>query len=187
MAADSRDPVTGAYIFSDMGAPDIGVDPTLVSEQANDVGTRIIRANLAGLEAYPYKRAGLMGHALDTKKDYVHDGSGWLELNGATVVPLTGFSLNWSGTTGFTPYLVVRGKTRTLYGAVSRGGGAALASMLVVPDGHRPAQSTFLPGNVTDGGAAYALQVLTTGVLRVPYGGGSSAAAYPLAGTWETA
>lgn len=186
MAADSRDPITGAYIFSDTGAPDMGVDPTLVSAQANDVGTRIVRANLAGLEAYEFKRAGLMGHALDSRVDYVHDGSGWVPLNGGTVVPLTAFSANWSGTSGFTPYLVARGTTRTLYGAVSRGAGGALASMLTVPSGHRPAQATFLPGNVTDGGAAYALQVLTSGVLRVPYGGGSAAGAYPLAGTWET-
>lgn len=77
MAADSRDPVTGAYIFLDGGAPDIAVDPTLVSEQANDVGTRIIRANLAALDSYTYERAGLWGHALDTKSDYLHDGSGW--------------------------------------------------------------------------------------------------------------
>jgi hypothetical protein len=77
MAADSRDPITGAYIFSDTGAPDIGVDPTLVSEQANDVGTRIIRANLTELEAYDYARAGLRGHALDTKTDYEHDGTSW--------------------------------------------------------------------------------------------------------------
>lgn len=77
MAADSRDPITGAYIFSDTGAPDIGVDPTLVSAQANDVGTRIVRANLAALDAYAYKRAGLAGHALDTGREYVHDGTGW--------------------------------------------------------------------------------------------------------------
>lgn len=77
MAAESRDPITGSYIFSDMGAPDIGVDPTLVSAQANDVGTRIIRASLTELEAYPYKRDGLMGIALDSGTNYVHDGTGW--------------------------------------------------------------------------------------------------------------
>lgn len=79
MAVDSYDPTTGALIFADTGAPDIGVDPTLVSANANDVGNRIVRANLAALEAYAYKRAGLAGYALDTGKDYLHDGSGWQE------------------------------------------------------------------------------------------------------------
>jgi len=80
MASDGRDPITGAHIFSDLGASDIGVDPTLVSAQANDVGTRIIRANLAALDAYEYKRAGFGGHALDTGTDYVHDGTGWVPV-----------------------------------------------------------------------------------------------------------
>lgn len=85
MAADSRDSTTGAYIFLDGGAPDIAVDPTLVSEQANDVGTRIIRDNLAELNDYEYARAGLGGHALDTRIDYVHDGSGWVPFQQATL------------------------------------------------------------------------------------------------------
>lgn len=82
MAADSRDPITGSYIFSDSGAPDIGVDPTLVSAQANDVGTRIIRANLAGLQAYEYKRSGLRGFALDTMTEYVYESSAWQSSGG---------------------------------------------------------------------------------------------------------
>lgn len=96
MAADSRDPITGAYIFSDTGAPDIGVDPTLVSAQANDVGTRIIRASLAELEAYEYKRKGLRGHALDTGTEFLYDGSGWAVLNrpfGAYTTTVTGLTL----------------------------------------------------------------------------------------------
>lgn len=77
MAVDSRDPITGACIFSDTGAPDIGVDQTIVSEQANDVGTRIIRENLTELNDYPYKRAGLLGYAADTDTEYRYVGTGW--------------------------------------------------------------------------------------------------------------
>lgn len=77
MAVDSYDPTTGRPIFLDTGAPDIGVDPTEVGKYAADVGNRIVRADLAALNAYSYKRAGLSGYAADTKRDYVYDGSGW--------------------------------------------------------------------------------------------------------------
>lgn len=77
MAVDSYDPITGAPQFSDGGAPDIAVDPTEVAKYAAEVGNRIVRANLDALDAYPFKRAGLSGHALDTGADYIHDGSGW--------------------------------------------------------------------------------------------------------------
>ncbi|MEV4777434.1 hypothetical protein [Microbacterium sp. LWH12-1.2] len=80
MAVDSYDATTGRPIFLDTGAPDTGVDPTAAGIYAADVGNRIVRANLAGLDAYPYERAGLAGHALDTDTDYVHDGSGWLRI-----------------------------------------------------------------------------------------------------------
>lgn len=78
MAVDSLDPITGRPIFLDTGAPDIGVDPTAVGVYAAEVGNRIVKANLAALDAYAYKRAGLSGHALDTKTDYVHTGAGWV-------------------------------------------------------------------------------------------------------------
>ena len=78
MAVDSNDPTTGRPIFLDTGAPDTGVDPTAVGIYAAEVGNRIVKANLAELDAYPYKRAGLEGHALDTHFNYVHDGSGWV-------------------------------------------------------------------------------------------------------------
>lgn len=77
MAVNSNDPTTGRPIFVDTDAPDIKVDPTEAAKYAADVGNRIIRANFAALEAYAYKRAGLMGHALDTGANYVHTGSGW--------------------------------------------------------------------------------------------------------------
>lgn len=77
MASNGNDATTGYPIFLAGYAPDLGVDETTVAQYAADVGNRIVRANLAGLTAYTYSRAGLMGHALDTKSDYVHDGSGW--------------------------------------------------------------------------------------------------------------
>lgn len=77
MAVDDYDDTTGRPIFLDSGAPDTGVDPTAVGIYAAEVGNRIVKANLAALDAYAYKRAGLSGHALDTKLEYIHDGSGW--------------------------------------------------------------------------------------------------------------
>lgn len=85
MAIDSRDPVTGSLIFTDTGAPDIGVDPTEVSKQANDVGTRPMRADLAALNSYAYRRKGLRGKALDTMIEYEHTGSGWVPVGGRLV------------------------------------------------------------------------------------------------------
>lgn len=80
MAVGSYDATTGRPIFPDSGAPDVGVDPTEVGKYAAEVGNRIVKADLAALNAYAYKRAGLMGHALDTKTDYVHSGSGWVKV-----------------------------------------------------------------------------------------------------------
>lgn len=187
MAVDSYDPTTGRPIFLDTGAPDIGVDPTAVGIYAADVGNRIVRADLAALNAYPYKRDGLMGYAKDTKRDYVYNGSGWVPFEGGAVIDLTAFSPNWSQAGGYTSFLIAKGNTRFLYGAASRGAGGLLTSILTVPVGHRPAANLFLPGNVTSGGVAYALGIQSSGVIWVPYGGGSAAAAYPLAGSWEVA
>lgn len=80
MAVNSYDSTNGRPIFVDTDAPDIKVDPTEAAKFAADVGNRIVRADLAGLNSYTYKRAGLAGHALDTKTDYVHDGSGWVRV-----------------------------------------------------------------------------------------------------------
>lgn len=77
MAANGYDPVDGSPLFSDTDAPDIKVDPRAAAIYAAGVGNRIVRANLAALDAYAYKRAGLSGYALDTNRDYVHDGTGW--------------------------------------------------------------------------------------------------------------
>lgn len=187
MVSQSKDPVTGAPVFLATAAPDLGVDETEVAAYAGDVGNRIVRANLAGLNAYGYKRQGLMGHALDTKREYVHDGTGFVPLDGGTVIDLTAFSANWSQQGGYTSFLIAKGNTRFLYGVAARGAGGLLSSILTVPVGHRPSAAVFLPGNVTSGGSAYALQIQSNGILWVPYGGGSSAGAYPLAGSWEVA
>lgn len=67
----------GHPIFVDTDAPDIKVDPTKAAEYAGDVGNRIIRADLAALNAYAYKRDGLRGITLDTDTEYGYDGSSW--------------------------------------------------------------------------------------------------------------
>jgi hypothetical protein len=77
MAVNSYDPTTGRPIFIDTDPPDIKVDPTEAAKYAADVGNRIVRPNLAALEAYEFKRAGLEGVAEDTGAVYGHNGSGW--------------------------------------------------------------------------------------------------------------
>lgn len=101
MAVNSYDPTTGRPIFVDTDAPDIKVDPTEAAKYAADVGTRIIRANLAALDAYGYKRKGLKGFALDTGYEYVHNGTAWVtasgfELVSAQVLTATG-AVNFDG------------------------------------------------------------------------------------------
>lgn len=77
MAVSGYDATDGSPLFLDTDAPDIKVDPRAAAIYAADVGNRIVRANLAALDAYGYKRAGLAGFAEDTETDYVHDGTGW--------------------------------------------------------------------------------------------------------------
>lgn len=187
MSVNRYDTTTGRPIFDNGDAPDIKVDPGAAATYAEEVGNRIVKANIAALEAYPYRRAGLMGHALDTKKEYVHTGTGWVAFDGGTVINLDAFSANWSQTSGQTSFLVARGNRRFMHAVASRGAGGSLASILTVPAGHRPATNLFLAGNVTSGGSSYALQVQSNGIVWIPYGGGSSAAAYPLVGSWEVA
>lgn len=78
MAVDAYDVTTGAPIFLDSGAPDTAVDPTAVGTYAAEVGNRIVKANLAALVAYAFKRDGLAGHALDSGVEYRYDGSAWV-------------------------------------------------------------------------------------------------------------
>jgi hypothetical protein len=85
MAVNSFDPVTGSPRFVDTDAPDIKVDPQKAAEYAADVGNRIMRANLAALDAYPYKRKGLRGKALDTMIEYEHTGSSHVPVSARLV------------------------------------------------------------------------------------------------------
>lgn len=185
MAADSRDPLTGAYIFSDTGAPDIGVDPTLVSEQANDVGTRIIRPNLAGLDAYAFKRVGLRGCALDTGCEYRHNGSGWVLLFRplTTYTPtVTGITLGQVSITG--KYQQVGSRvtgevliTRNIAGTP----GAGIAFSLPVA----PADSSTTPRSLGVGDV-YLQNSAITYQAFARYTGGSTAA-FNIAGVQGTA
>ncbi|MDH5134079.1 MULTISPECIES: hypothetical protein [unclassified Microbacterium] len=192
MAADSRDPVTGAYIFSDTGAPDIGVDPTLVSAQANDVGTRIIRDNLAALNAYPYKREGLMGYALDTDQDYVYNGTGWVLFRRAVKTQVTTFGNNWEATPSYVPTLVESGGMVFLTGAARIQSGGSLDDILTIPVGLRPSGQQFLNHfRTTSGSASGQLHVDSAGVVSAPtnYRTGSMSAGHsiPLGGAWPKA
>lgn len=97
MSVNRYDPTTGRPIFENADAPDIKVDPGAAALYAEEVGNRIVKANLAALDAYPYKRQGLMGHALDTNTDYMHDGSGWavsIRPYGAYTSTVTGLNLS---------------------------------------------------------------------------------------------
>lgn len=187
MAVDSYDATTGRPIFLDTGAPDIGVDPTEVGKYAADVGNRIIRADLAALDLYAYKRQGLGGHALDTKVNYVHDGTGWVPVSGGGTVTLTAFGANWNATSGYEPFLVVDGEWRELIGAASRLAGGSLATILTIPTGHRPTGNQFLGAHITSTGTFYELHLNSSGVLSVPTGYGNSTApgAYPLRSRWR--
>jgi hypothetical protein len=78
MAVDSIDPVDGHYIFSDAGAPDLGVDSTEVSKQAVKLGTRLM-GTAAQRVAYAYARAGLGWQDTDGSKfAWTFDGSDWV-------------------------------------------------------------------------------------------------------------
>lgn len=160
MAADSRDPITGSYIFSDTGAPDIGVDPTLVSAQANDVGTRIVRANLPALEAYEYKRKGLAGHALDTGTEYVHDGSGWVSLG--DIAPATGtptVAAGWA-TPSVNTVSRVDGIATLTFNASRTSNSVVDGVAVTVPVGFRAASSPNIYGHAWGlAGAASSIQV----------------------------
>lgn len=95
MAVNNYDPANGRPRFNDNDAPDIKVDPDAASAYAADVGNRIVRANLAGLNAYTWKRQGLQGHALDTGQDYLHNGTGWVAtVRDSGWIPVT-FAGTW--------------------------------------------------------------------------------------------
>src|SRR5690606_34563722 len=103
---------------------------------------RIVRANLDALDAYPFKRAGLSGHALDTGVDYLHNGSGWQQAGVTGWVPVAPNG-SWSVQSGY-PLRVRRSGNRVdIQGAVT--GGGTVSNVLTIPDGFRPATNAFLP------------------------------------------
>lgn len=164
----------------DLAAMADTVQDALDSVKTYRVGTDAERLALSGANLFN----GLRWHSTDTREDWIYSLGSWQPYPLRSTVPLTNFSSNWSATAGYAPYLVVEGNKRTIVGAVSRGVGGFLTSMLVIPSGHRPPANIFLPGNVTGGGVAYALNIQPDGVVRAPYGGGDSPSVYPLAGSW---
>lgn len=170
MAVDSYDPTTGRPIFSDSGAPDIGVDPTAVGIYAADVGNRIIRANLAALDAYQFKRAGLTGYALSEKQEYVCDGSGWLPTVGDTGWQGIGsYNTGWSTEGSDAPQYRVRNGVLYFRGRIDATAAAVNTPFTVaLPPAARPSRDTpFLLGSTSGTAATFVMNVGTNGVITV--------------------
>lgn len=187
MAANGYDSTDGSPLFSDSDAPDIKVDPRAVAIYAAEVGNRIMKANIAGLEAYPFKRKGLAGVALDTNVDYKHDGTGWVQTGESAPVNISTFGPGFSAVDGFTPRVRRVGSRVFLFGAVQRAGATGSGgNLLTVPAGYAPATATNLSAVVVSTGQGVQLQITAAGVLAVTYGTASlgSGALVPLAGSW---
>ncbi|WP_136053426.1 hypothetical protein [Microbacterium sp. K5D] len=177
MAVDSYESTTGRPIFSDSGAPDIGVDPTAVGIYAADVGNRIIRSNLAALNAYAYKRPGLVGHALDTRTDYIHNGTGFvrtIEDTGWVALPLSPGSgwVNFGGAYGATRYRRINGVVYVT-GMVKSGTTAPGQTIGTLPIGFRPA--AYIMRSVAASNASGVAQVDVTATGQILHGSGVSA------------
>lgn len=175
MAVNSYDATTGRPIFLDSGAPDIAVDPTEVGKYAADVGNRVVRANLAALNSYTYRRAGLMGHALDTKTDYVHNGTGWvkvLEDTGWAALPLSGNWVNFGGSYGAARYRRIHGVVYVT-GLVKSGTTIAGQAIGTLPVGFRPA--AYIMRSVAASNTANVGQVDVTPTGQILHGAGVSA------------
>lgn len=110
----------------------------------------------------------------------IWSGTAW--IGGAAVI--SSFAANWSATSGYTPTVVREGKKRTILGAASRAAGGSLGGILTLAAEDRPDGYVFLGAGVTSAGVAYQLRLAPTGVVDVPYGGGTATAAYPLTGIW---
>jgi len=198
MASNGVDSTTGYPKFPEEDAPQLGSDLEEVAAFAADVGTRIVRANLAGLNAYAYKRAGLSGHALDTGLDYVHDGSAWRLVGGIDTgyVPLTNLGSGWNPTTGYEPWIRRIGNRVDIGGAVTRTTTlGALATIVEVPVGFRITSATYLRNFISTAVAStkqavtlfylsdvsHYLQVNSTYITGPPLG---ASATVPLMGSW---
>lgn len=181
LAVDSNDPTTGRPIFLDTGAPDIGVDPTAVGIYAADVGNRIVRSNLTALNAYTYKRAGLAGYALDTKKDYIHDGTGWKETIADTGWKTMSLFSGWSTTSpDIAGYRVINGVIyfRGRLKATSGAGTTVLDAVL--PTSARPAANTQRRVMVTSGATDSFVVVVTPAGQITCFKGSSVVSDLPL-------
>jgi len=198
MAVNRYDSTTGRPIFEDTDAPDIKVDPTEAAKYAAEVGNRVVRASLAGLNAYEYRRPGLAGHALDTGLEYVHDDSGWVLVGGLDTgyVPLTTFGSGWSATVGYEPWIRRVGNRVDIGGAVTRTTTlGALATIVQIPAGFRITNATYLRKFVAGVVAStqqavtifylsdlsHYLQVNNTYITDPPLG---ASATVPLMGSW---
>lgn len=170
MAVNSYDPTTGRPIFVDTDAPDIKVDPTQAALYAADVGSRIIRANLAALNSYAYKRKGLAGFALDTGVSYVHDGSGWVPLNTTWDIPWTNLTAatGWTANTGGgAPQVSLQGGVAWFRGGLF--GGPANTTATTLPAWAAPTRTSRVRANDTASGFVY-VRLFTNGVMQ-PSGG----------------
>lgn len=181
MAVNRYDATTGRPIFDDNDAPDIKVDPTQAALYASDVGNRIIRANLAALNAYVYKRKGLEGYALDSGITYVHDGSGWVSLNTTWDMPWTNLTAatGWTANTGGgSPQVSLQGGIAWYRGGLF--GGTANTTATTLPAWATPTRTSRVRANDTTTGVVY-VRIFTNGVLQ-PSGGFSSETLF----SWST-
>ena len=148
-------------------------------------GSTATRTALTGISVWE----GL--HFYDTSLDvlYKHDGSGWVAYDTTTTVSLTTFGTDWAATGGYSPFLVVTGKRREIFGAATRSVGGARIGFMTIPSGHRPAVNTFINPAITSNGEFAAVVVNTTGSVDLPtgYGAAPSAGVFPLGGVWYTA
>ena len=192
MAANGFDPVDGSPLFSDTDAPDIKVDPRAAAEYAADVGNRIVRADLAALDAYPYKRAGLKGYALDSKREYAHDGVGWRVSGGDTDwVNITSAGTGWTIASGdLSPQVRRIGDHVFVRGFLVVSGAVSLTTIATLPAGFAPSRATWYTTTRASSGSGYEafLAVTTGGILQIPTGYTSGSLSVtnllPLSGQW---
>lgn len=166
MSVNNYDPVTGRPVFLDTDAPDIKVDPTAVGIYAADVGNSIVRANLAALNSYAYKRKGLSGYALDTGIVYSHDGSGWVPLNSTWETGWTNLTAasGWTANSGGgTPQVSLQGGIAYYRGGLF--GGTASTTATTLPTWARPTRTTSLRANDASNAPIF-VRIFTNGALQ---------------------
>lgn len=167
MAIDSYDPITGAPQFSGAGAPDIAVDPTEVAKYAADVGNHIVRSTLAELEAYPYKRAGLLGYAANVV--YLHDGTNWVRRFWDTDWQnITGLTAGWSAQSPDVLEYRVKDGLCYMNGRLDSTTGAS-TTVFTLPFGARPTREFVHSVRTTavSEGPSFVLIIQTTGAVIV--------------------